>query len=215
MIRLFFGKPGVGKSTLCCKLAKKASKGRPTYINFQNTVPNTYSCTLEDLGEWSFQEGAYAAIDESSIEYNNRSYKSMPKPTICYMKKHRHYKVDMDFFSQSHEDTDVTIRRLADQLWYMQKIGPWTLCRRVYKFVMVDQVTHQIIDGYKMASLLWLLVWPIQLPLKICPVQQKFMLTFRPFYYKYFNSWDTDNLPVKTFPIFNPIGVANSPFKKK
>lgn len=203
MIRIFFCKPGGGKTTLCCKLAKKAAKTRPAYINFDNTVPNVYSCNLDKLGEWTFQIGAYTAIDESSIEFNNRSFKSMPKPVIEYLKLHRHYALDMDFFSQSYDDMDITIRRLADQLWYMQKIGPWTLCRRIYKYVMVDEVTHQIIDGYRMASLLWLLVWPIQLPLKICPVQQKFMLTFRPFYYKYFNSWERKDLPVKEFPIYN------------
>lgn len=200
MIRLFFGKPGVGKSTLCCKFAKKNAKKRPTYINFQNSVPYAYSCDLDGFGQWAFQEGAYGLIDESAIEYNNRAYKAMPKSTIVIMKKHRHRKYDLDFFSQSHEDTDVTIRRLAEQLWYMQKIGPWTLCRRVYKFCMVDEVTHQIIDGYRMAHLAWLLVWPLQLPFKWCPFDQKFMLTFRPFYYKYFDSWEYDkSIPIKEF----------------
>lgn len=145
---------------------------------------------------------SYVAIDEAGIEYNSRAYKAMPKPTIAWLKKHRHYVTDIDVFSQSWEDMDVTIRRLSNQLWYMYKIGPWTLCRRVYKRVTVDKNTEQIIDGYKMASMLWLLVWPLQLGF---PFDKKFMLTFRPFYYKYFDSWSVDNIPVKEFPIACPI----------
>ena len=200
MIRVFFDSPGVGKSTLCCKLAKKALKNekryKAAYINFKNLVPGCYSCDVADLGNWTFQKYSYIALDEAGIEFNNRAYKSMPKPTIAWLKKHRHYSCDVDVFSQSWEDMDVTIRRLATELWYMYRIGPFTLCRKVYKRVMVDKNTHQIIDGYRMPSMLWLLIWPLQLGY---PFQKKFMLTFRPFYYRYFNSWECDDLPVKDF----------------
>lgn len=203
MIRTFFGSPGVGKTTLACKLAYKSRKlYKHAYLNFYNTVPGTGSCDLADLGLWTFPAYSYVGLDEASIEYNNRFFKTLPKHTIAYLKKLRHYKVDLDVFSQSWDDMDVTIRRLSTELWYMYRIGPWTLCRRVYKRVTVNKETEQIIDGYKMASMLWLLVFPVTLILQYLGViQKKFMLTFRPFYYKYFNSWSTDNLPVRSFPI--------------
>lgn len=202
MIRTFFGSPGVGKTTLSVKLAKlNGKKYRHTYCNFYNTVPGCGTADLVELGEWTFPESSYIAIDEAGIEYNSRKYKSLSQEAIRWFKKHRHYACAVDVFSQSWDDMDVTLRRLSTQLWYMYRIGPWTLCRRVYKRVTVDKNTEQIIDGYKMASMLWLLVWPLQLG---WPFDRKFMLTFRPFYYKYFDSWDKDNIPEKDFPVFNP-----------
>lgn len=197
MIRVFFGRPGVGKSTLCCKLAKLASKSRPAYINFRNTVPHVHSCDTDGLGEWTFKKGSYVALDEAGIDFNNRAYKAMKQATIRWFKKHRHYKCDIDVFSQSWEDMDVTLRRLANELWYMMKIGPFTLCRRVYKRVTVDKQTEQIIDGYRMASVWWLLLWPIQYLTR----DFKWTLTFRPFYYRYFDSWECDDLHVRDFPV--------------
>ena len=202
MIRTFFGSPGVGKTTLACKLAKKnRRKYKHTFCNFDNTVPGCGTADLDSLGEWTFPYGSYIAIDEAGIEYNSRAYKTLPKYTIAWFKKHRHYSCDCDVFSQSWDDMDLTIRRLSNQLWYMYKLGPFTLCRRVYKRVTVDKNTEQIIDGYKMASMLWLLVFPLQWG---WPFQKKFTLTFRPFYYRYFNSWDKDNIPQKYFPINRP-----------
>lgn len=203
MICTYFGSPGVGKTTLACKKAKMNHKRYAnTYCNFYNTVPGCGTADLHDLGEWSFPDSSYIAVDEAGIEYNNRAYKKLNQTTIAWFKKHRHYKCDVDVFSQSWDDMDVTIRRLSNQLWYMYKIGPWTLCRRVYKRVTVDKTTQQIIDGYKMAHMLWLLIWPLQW----CGIfDKKFTLTFRPFYYKYFDSWSTDSIPRRDFPVYNPI----------
>lgn len=201
-IRTFFGSPGAGKTTLACKLALKNKKRYTrTFCNFYNTVPDCGECDLSDIGEWTFPDGSYIAIDEAGIEYNSRSYKALPRPAIRWFKKHRHYSCDVDVFSQSWEDMDITIRRLSNELWYIKKVGPWTLARRVYKRVKIDKQTEQIIDGYKMASVLWLLIWPLQLG---WPFQKKFMLTYRPKYYKYFDSWEKDDIPVKDFPVHNP-----------
>lgn len=205
MIRVFFGKPGCGKTTFAVKQAVKNLRNREVYLNFAHSVPNAFVFDTEKLGDWTFMRNSYVGIDEAGIEYNNRSYKAMPKVAIKWFKLYRHYGVKtLDVFSQSWDDMDVTIRRLADQLWLMYRLGPFTLCRRIYKRITVDQETEQIIDGYHMASLAWLLIWPLQLGI---PFDQKFMLTFRPRYYKYFDTFDAPELPI--------IDIPRNPSKKK
>lgn len=200
---MFFAPPGAGKSTECCHLAFKYAKGyKHRFINFPNTVPNTATADLHDLGKWTFPRNSYIAVDEAGIEYNSRKTLCLSQDTIKWLKKHRHYGCDLDYFSQSHEDIDVTIRRLATEYWLLYRLGPWTLCRRIYKSIGIDENTHQIVDQYRFASMLWLPFWFLQLGF---PFDKKFTLTFRPFYYKYFDSWDIDDIPVKEFPIHNKI----------
>lgn len=194
MIRVFFGKPGCGKTTFAVKQAYKFRKKLKIYLNFPHSVPNSYIFDTNILGEYTPLPNSYVGVDEAGIEYNNRAYKALPKEVIKWLKLYRHYGIKVfDFYSQSWDDMDITIRRLTDQLWLMYRIGPFTLCRRIYKRITVDQETEQIIDGYRMASLLWLLVWPLQLGF---PFDKKFMLTFRPFYYKYFDTYDAPPLEI-------------------
>lgn len=194
MIRLFFGSPGSGKTTLACALVYKMQKKPKKYgydryfLNFSQSVGE--KCDLTGLGEWTFPPHSYVIVDEAGIEYNNRSFKSLPKYTIAWLKLHRHYQVDVDFISQSWEDTDITIRRLADELWYLKRFGPLTFVRRVYKSVDIDKDTHQIIDAFTFGKLLKRFLPP---PFGV----KTWFFLWRPRYYKYFNTHDCSPLPVR------------------
>lgn len=197
MIRLFFGSPGAGKTTLAVALVKRFQRKKKSpydyyFLNFDTSIVGASSCDLVGLGEWSFPIHSYISVDEAGIEYNNRQFKSLPLFTIRWLKLHRHYHCDLDFFSQSWEDTDVTIRRLADEYWYVKKIGPFTLVRRVYKKVTVDDNSHQIIDGFWFGKFIKrFLPFPFG--------SRTWYLIYRPKYYKFFDSYSCPKLPVRYF----------------
>lgn len=208
MIAVYFGSPGSGKTTLACREILRARKRyKYTFANFGCKCATVDDVDLSDLGLWTFPSGSYVAIDEAGIEYNSRKYKTLPQHTIKWFKLHRHYGCDLSVWSQSWEDMDVTLRRLADRLYYVRRFGPFTLVRRVYKRVTVDKQTEQIIDGYEMTSLVYLLLKPLYyasffafglgfLIKAIFPRFEEVRLVFRPFYYRYFDTHAAPELPI-------------------
>lgn len=186
MIRMFFGSPGAGKTTLCHFLATH-SKYDYYVCNFDSKLMDYFD--IKNLGKFSLPENTKLFVDEAGICFNNRNFKNMPQKTIEYLKKHRHEKVDIDFFSQSWEDVDITVRRLVDELWYIKKIGPFTFCRLIQKFVAPPNKENQwqIQDGYRFRGLLWKLLPFIGF--------RSWFVCFRPKYYKYFDSFDKLGLP--------------------
>lgn len=200
MIRVFFGNPGCGKTTTACKFLKQSKKRYDyAFSNFPIDDSIGRFVDFKDLGAWTFPPHSYIALDEAGIEYNNRNYKSLPQHTIKWFKLHRHYKCDVDVFSQSWEDMDITIRRLADQLWYMRKIGPFTILRRFYKTIDILETDRQIRDCFRKEKAIWLLLQPLRLIglSYIFPQLKGWRFTFRPLYYKYFDSWHVPLTPVR------------------
>lgn len=211
MISVYFGSPGSGKTTMAVRELRRAFHSYAyTFANFGCSC-----CTLDDvdlrrLGSWTFPENSFIAIDEAGIEYNNRKFKTLDQDTIKWFKLHRHYKCDVAVFSQSWDDMDITLRRLADRLYYIRKIGPFSLIRRVFKRVTVDKQTEQIIDGYRMVSLLWLLFKPVYylsflvgigFALRlICPFDDIKLVLRRP-YYRFFDTHAAPPLPVIPLPV--------------
>lgn len=219
MITVYFGAPGSGKTTLACReLLKQKKRYFYTFANFGCKCADFDDVSLDRLGEWTFPKGSYIAIDEAGIVYNNRKFKSLPQETIEWFKLHRHYGCDLSIWSQSWDDMDITLRRLADRLYYIKKIGPFSLMRRVYKRVTVDKQTEQIIDGYRMVHMLYLLLKPIYylsflafglgfVIRALFPGFDEIKLILRKPYYKYF---DTHAAPVRPVPFALPANSLSS-----
>lgn len=151
---VYFGVPGTGKTTLAAKIVYQNSRrGIKTYSN----VPITGALLVDssDIGVVDISDGDLI-LDEAAIEYNNRSYKTMPKSTISWFKLHRHYGVRcIHVFSQSYEDMDITLRRLQTCLYRTSRtIVPGVfMARRIVPVISIDRDTHQITEQYRWSGL--------------------------------------------------------------
>ena len=207
VLNVYFGVPGSGKTTFAAYLTKWAlhenaiirfcrknqnfitlpilkSKYLKRRIPVYSNVPITGAFKLDakaDIGNYMI-ENAKVIIDEAGIEYNNRNYKSFPPESIYFYKYHRHYQVSVDVFSQSYEDMDVTLRRLAQNFYVVRRslIPCCIVARRIRRRVGVDEQTKQITDLYAMG-----------LPL----LDTKRI--FSPPLWKLFNSYSRKELPQK------------------
>lgn len=212
VLNVYFGVPGSGKTTFAAYLTKWAlhenalirfcrkhenfftrsilkSKYLKRRIDVYSNVPITGAYQLDaknDIGNYMIAD-AKVIIDEAGIEYNNRNYKSFPQAAIYFYKYHRHYQTSVDVFSQSFEDMDVTLRRLAQNFYVVRKsLVPFcVVSRRIRRKVGVDETTKQITDLYSMG-------------LPIIDTKR----IFSPPLWKLFNSYSRKELPVKDWPVW-------------
>lgn len=217
-LNVYFGVPGSGKTTFAAYLAKQAQKEsiviklcRRFPCRFTNWILNgkhwkrkmnvysnvpisgTYRVDArKDIGEYLIEDGKLI-IDEAGVEFNSRKYKSFPDKAIYWFKFHRHYGVSVDVFSQSHEDMDVTLRRLAQNFYVVKKsLVPFCICiRRIRRKVGIDTNTHQIVDAYSFGV-------PILDTRRI----------FSPPLWKMFNTYEHEELPQKDWKLW---GQEESP----
>ncbi len=212
VLNVYFGVPGSGKTTFAAYLTKWAlhenalirfcrkhpnrltallldSRYLKRRIDVFSNVPITGAYQLnanEAIGHFMI-EASNIIIDEAGIEYNNRNYKTFSQEAIYFYKYHRHYKTSVDIFSQSYEDMDVTLRRLAQNFYVVRRsLVPFcVVARRIRRKVGVDEHTKQIMDLYAMGV-------PIIDTRRI----------FAPSLWKLFNSYSRKELPKKNWPVW-------------
>lgn len=212
VLNVYFGVPGSGKTTFAAYLAREAGRQsrvitlcqkhpckltdrilssrcfkRP--IPVWSNVPITGSFALDpnkDIGR-HMMVGGKVIIDEAGIEYNNRAHKTFPPAAIYWYKYHRHYECSVDVFSQSHEDMDVTLRRLAQNYYVVKKslLPKFIVVKRIRRKIGIDENTHQIIDKYYMG-------FPI--------IDTKWV--FSPPLWKLFNSFSRKELKEKEWSVW-------------
>lgn len=206
-LNVYFGVPGSGKTTYAAYLARQAQREslvirlcrrfpnrftgwilngknwKRAYPVWSNVpIEGTYQLNAKsDIGVYMIQDGKMI-IDEAGVEFNNRDYKAFPKTAIRFFKYHRHYGVSVDVFSQSFDDMDVTLRRLAQNFYVVRKsILPFFVTtKKIRRKVGIDDNTHQLVDAYSFG-----------LPI----LDTKWI--FCPPLWKMFNSYDIDDLPEK------------------
>ena len=148
-IKIYFGVPGSGKTTNAARIVLgNLKKGITTYSNVPIKGAVLYDSSY--IGKYDISDGDMI-IDEAGIHYNNRKFKTLPQEQIEWFKLSRHYGIhNIHIFSQSYEDMDITLRRLADEIYVVKRtLIPFIFCtRRIYVKVGIDKETHQIQDQY-------------------------------------------------------------------
>lgn len=155
-----FGPPGSGKTTFLAYLAKRASKDKKLLNVYSNVDLKGISYTKissDEIGFYNMHDGVLF-IDESSVDFNNRAYKGLSREAIKFFKYHRHFNLTIFIFSQSYEDTDITLRRLATRYFYIRKskfyVFTKSICvKRIKKIIVINKDDKQIIDGYEFVFL--------------------------------------------------------------
>lgn len=212
-LNVYFGVPGSGKTTFAAYLAKQAQKesiiiklcrrfpNRVTNwilngkhwkrrMNVWSNVPINGCYRVDarnDIGNYMIENGKLI-IDEAGVEFNSRKYKSFPEAAIYWFKFHRHYGMSVDVFSQSHEDMDVTLRRLAQNFYVVRRsvLPLFIVIRRIRRKVGIDETTHQIVDAYSFG-------------LPVIDTRR----IFCPPLWKLFNTYDHEDLPHKEWNLWN------------
>ena len=189
MISMYFGVPGVGKTTLLAKIAMEQRKNyQHIYSNVHLKIDGITYIDDDCIGRFEL-ENCLILIDEASIFADNRDYKKFNQngTRLEYFLTHRHHHADIILFTQGYNAVDKKLRTLTVNLYYMTKkgiLGHWfTKYYPIsYGIAFPDgERLGEIAEGYSQPPFL----------VRLFTTKR----VFRPKYYKYFDSWAINRLP--------------------
>lgn len=115
-----FGKKGSGKSTTMTKLAYDyGNKGYQVFCT-DDSIGNTFTFDPKYFGNHQFPERSVVLIDEVSLIWSNRDFKSFGKDIEKQFRFQRKDRLIIYLFSQTF-DVDKKIRDLADAMYLAEK----------------------------------------------------------------------------------------------
>ncbi len=195
MVKLFFGLPGCGKTTIMCSIAlRESTRKRPRYKNVYCNVkslcvPGVTYIDNDCIGKYDLSD-CLILIDEATLFADSRDFKKFDVGKLTYFLEHRHFHADIYLFTQQWDGVDRKIRVITDRVYYVYKpfltgIFISKYYRIPYGIIIPDKKNGgeklgEIIQGYCKPDLITRLF-----ATKI----------FRPKYYKYFDSFEKPYLP--------------------
>lgn len=199
-LTMFIGKKGSGKTTMIMKYALHyQKKGIPCYCSVP--MPGCYLFDPKKLGKFAIEPNAVIFIDEASLLWDNRNYKTFSDDLKAYFRYQRQYRHKVFLFSQAF-DVDLKLRNLCDELYIIRNIANvFSVARRVEKNITVlsarDDGVQQsaIVDDLHYSSLIFAPFGGMK-------------LTYIPKYSKYFKSFDPPTLTSQDY-------YLEPPFKKQ
>jgi hypothetical protein len=142
-----FAPPGTGKTTLAAKIVRNSiNSNKPVYSNVD--IKGAYHFFISDLGKYEYKD-CTLIIDEAGSEINNRDWKTnLNKKQLKFIKKHRHYNVDIYLFSQSYDETDKKFRDLTTRLLLLEKSMIPFMVKAKTILKKIDVVEGEILNFY-------------------------------------------------------------------
>lgn len=183
-ISQFFGPPGSGKTTILAWIAQlRHQQGEIVLSNVD--IENTYKIEPKaDLGSKTTYfngKGCSVILDEATLDYDGRGFKSFSAENRNYFSLFRHDCNEVFIASQA-VDYDKRIRDRAVKSYHLQQFFTPRLIRirKIKKILIIEENNKQLIDGFEFVPfstrLLWTPpVWPYfdTLDRELCCKEQK------------------------------------------
>lgn len=199
LIEYYVGVRGSGKSTLATKEAIAfQKKGHRVYSNFE--IFGCYKIDPHDVGFYRLPPESVLLLDEVSLIWSNRDFKSFPREVEAFFRYARKYRIYCRLYSQNF-DVDAKVRGLVDSIFILVKVANvFTLAKRVKRTLVLHQSSKDD-DGVRVAEGFVSENYSYDLPStwKIC---------FIPRWVKFFNSFEAPDLPRKDHTKFLFINEA-------
>lgn len=182
MINGYFGLPGCGKSTFLAMLAqrelRRIKRGKSPY---KHVLTNFYvkGCELieyADLGHYDISD-SLILFDEITLDADSRNFKQFDSFHKYFFLMHRHHNCDIIYFTQQYDAVDKKIRDITVNLWFIRKVWCFSIAKRIWRTLDINDQTKEIVQGYRFSNLFEVIF------------AKTSQLCFRPLYYKYFDSF--------------------------
>ena len=161
MITGVFGLPGSGKSTFLAWCASRALSSKPikigslslstnkTYNKIYSNFPisGCYPLNFDLLGISEYSD-CLILIDEISLLADSRNFKTFSDNCKLFFTMHRHWNVDIIWCGQSYLDCDVKIRRITEQLMFIEaRPFGYSCVTPIFPCLGLDDFGH-IVENY-------------------------------------------------------------------
>lgn len=172
MLCMYFGLPGSGKTSLLtytaaleqARIDSGLSPYKFIYTNVQINVRGVRYCPdIKDLMGKNDLSYGLLLLDEATLLFNCRKYKTFPDEVLEFFVLHRHYKCDVKLFSQRVDSADLNIRALFDRIYLIRKgtlLRNWSYCIRIPHGIAFSKDSEgkdtfgDIVQGYKKPHIL-------------------------------------------------------------
>lgn len=147
-----FAPPGTGKTTLAAHILRKAqNENIPVYSNVPLRGAYRFDPT-HDLGKVDFRH-CILIIDEGGSKLSNRNWhNNLSADAVEFIKKHRHYDVDIYIISQSYGDVDNKFRELTTRILFLKKSMIPFHIRAIAIRKTVDIINGQIVEFFEVVK---------------------------------------------------------------